>query len=474
MARTLPTAHWPLLTAHCPLLTVFCLLLTAYCLLPTVSFALGPHEVLLLANRQSPRSLELARTYAAMRQIPEVNLVALDLPASPGVEMTPAEFTARIWGPARQAIRERGLGDHILAWVYSLDFPVRITATPALSLQGLTFLKGRMPDAKQVEQGTYASPIFAGPETPRINGFPAQSLDVQSAWLGPDMPLPSMMLGYMGPTGNTREEILACLKTGVASDRTRPEGTVLILTNSDIRTQCRAWEFEPALRELTAQTISARMTHTPPVDPDGPVPLTGIMAGAAELPEIAKGQFHFRPGAIAEHLTSFGAFFDNNAQTKITEWIRAGATASAGTVTEPYSAWQKFPHARLFSFQVAGCTVLESLIQSIRCPLQILLIGEPLASPWAPRSTVTLKGLNAEVLEGPTHITAEIAPCDGEVFSRFMFLVDGKTLQPSGKSPATTLDPASLPSGRHALRVVAYKVGAVRSQIFVEKTFEVK
>ena len=409
-----------------------------------------------------------------MRQIPEVNLVALDLPASPAFEISPSDFTAKIWHPARQAIRERGLGDHILAWVYSVDFPLRITTTPALSIQGLTFLKGRLPDPVEVEKGTYGSPIFAGPDSPRIAGFPAQSLDVQQAWLGPDMPVASMMLGYMGHNGNTREEIFACLRAGVASDRTRPEGTVLILTNGDIRTQCRSWEFEPALRELKALEITALMSPSPPTGPDGPVPLIGVMAGAADLPEIARGQFHFRPGAIAEHLTSFGAAFDNNGQTKISEWIRAGATASAGTVTEPYSAWPKFPHARVFSFQVAGCTTLESLIQSIRSPLQILLIGEPLANPWAPRSTVTLTGLKTGMLEKATHLTAEITPHPGEMFNRFMFLLDGKTLQPPGSSPTLTLDPAAMKSGPHKLRVIAYKVGSVRSQIFAETLFEVK
>ena len=353
---------------------LFCLLSIVFCLLSRDTFALGPHEVLLLANRHSPRSLEMARDYAIMRQIPEQNLVVLDLPSGSSAEMLPTEFMAKIWNPARQASRERGLDDHILAWVYSVDFPIRIAANPPLSIQGLTFLKGKMPTDEQVKTGTYASPIFAGPEIPRSSGFPAQSLDVLSSWLGRDMPLPNMMLGYMGANGNTREEILACLKTGIQADRTRPEGTILILTNIDIRTLCRSWEFELAARELKAQDIMALIASSPPIGGNEPVKLSGLMAGSAELPEIAKGQFRFRPGAIAEHLTSFGAAFDNNAQTKITEWIRAGATASAGTVVEPYSIWMKFPHARVFALQAMGCTILESLSQSIRCPLQTLLI----------------------------------------------------------------------------------------------------
>ncbi len=463
-----------LLTARCRLPTARRLLITVYCLLASSALALGPHEVLLLANRNSPRSLEIARAYAAMRDIPEENFVALDLPATPIFEITPADFTTKIWNPANQSIRERELDDHILAWVYSVDFPIRIAGPPSLSIQGLTFLKNKIPDTALVERGTYCSPLFAGPETPRLSGFPAQSLDVQSSWLGQDMPLPSMMLGYMGQNGNTLEEIMACLKAGLKSDRTRPEGMVLILTNSDIRTLCRAWEFGPALRELNAQGIATLLAQTPPTNKNDSDQLIGLMAGAAEIPGITNNLFHFLPGAIAEHLTSFGAAFDNNQQTKITAWIRACATASAGTVTEPYSIWMKFPHARVFSYQVAGCTILESLIQSIRCPLQSLFIGEPLANPWAARSRMTIQGLTDNVLLQRTSLSANITFLDGDVFSRFVFLLDGKTLQASSKSSEVPLDPATMTIGHHKLRVVAYRVGSVRSQIFAETSFEVR
>ncbi|MEI6563238.1 MAG: TIGR03790 family protein [bacterium] len=439
--------------------------------LASTAFALGPHEVLLLANRHSPRSLEIAREYAALRNVPGVNLVELDLPENPALEMTPDEFTKTIWAPACLAIRERGIGDHILAWIYSVDFPIRITSTPALSLHGITFLKGRLPEKEWTEKGTYASPLFAGPGAGQTHGFPAQSLDVLNAWLGQDMPVPSMMLGYMGPNGNTREEIMACLRAGVKSDRTWPDGTITLVTNNDVRTLCRTWEFAPVIRDLKAQGIATVITNAFPSNPDGQI---GLMSGIADVPGISTRPFNFLPGAIAEHLTSFGAVFDSNSQTKITEWIRAGATASAGTVVEPRSIWMKFPHARVFSLQAAGCTILESLTQSIRCPLQILLLGEPLASPWSPLSTLVIRGLEDGSFAKRKPVTAVIQSRRNEVFNRFMFLLDGRTLQAVGNNPETILDPATLTQGPHTLRVVAYKVGSVRSQIFAETSFEVK
>jgi hypothetical protein len=445
--------------------------LSVVLLLAQSAFALGPHEILLLENRNSPRSRELARDYASLRQVPDSNLVSLDLQATPSLEMSPDDFTRLILKPAQEAAVKQGVSDHILAWVYSLDFPIRITSTPPVSLQGITFVKGKLPPQDDIGRGTFVSPLFAGPDNPSHPGFPAQSLDVQLSWQGKDFPIPSMMLGFMGPNGNTREEILACLRTGSRSDRTRPDGTVGIVTNSDVRSLCRQWEVAPAARELSAHAITTLITNDYPRQN---LALTGIMTGAADIPALSAGRFTFHPGAIADNLTSFGAAFENKGQTKISEWIRAGATASAGTVTEPLSIWTKFPIARVFAHPVAGCTILESYFQAIRCPLQILIIGDPLACPWGPASSISLDGLPAGPLAERRVVSASVNSRESEFFNRFLFLLDGRTLQAAGRSPELTLDPAAIPAGKHKLRVVAYGVGSVRSQIFFETELEVK
>jgi len=432
--------------------------------------ALGPHEILVLANTNSPRSMELARDYAALRHVPAVNLVALDLPNTPPLDISPADFNKTIRDPARKAIKERGLDDHILAWVYSVDFPIRATSTPPLSLQGITFMRGEVPASDIITRGAYASPLFAGPATPGMSGFPSQSLDVQREWIGPAIPVPSMMLGFMGTNGNTREEIWSCLNTGVASDGTAPQGTVYIVTNTDVRTLCRAWQFAPVVRELGTLDLTATLTNGYPASG-----IAGLMSGAADIPMPPAGPpSPFLPGAFAEHLTSFGAAFDYPGQTKITSWIRAGATASSGSVAEPLSVWGKFPHARIFSHQASGCTLLESVFQSVRCPLQLLVIGEPLARPWAPASTLSLQGLESGVLDKRITVTAVLHSRRNEVFPRYLFLLDGRTHRNLTKSPETVLDPVTLPRGRHVLVVVAYRTGSVRSQVFAEMPFEVK
>jgi hypothetical protein len=367
-------------------------------------------------------------------------------------------------------VKERGLEDHILAWAYSVDFPTRIKVDPAVSIQGLTFLRNRLPPtADDVAKALYVSPLFAGPERPRDPGFPSRSLDSAGNWQGKDAPLPSMMLGFMGPNGNTREEIAACLQRGLRSDGAAPEGKIYFATNTDVRARCREWEFPSAVKELHGMGVQALITNALPDEGEA---ILGIMAGAADIDMGPKREFV--PGAMAEHLTSFGAMFEGGGQTKITEWIRAGATASAGTVTEPMALWPKFPHARFYVHLAAGCTMLESFYQSIRCPLQILTIGDPLAAPWAPASQVNLRGLEKELVRGRVSVTAVVQARHGEWFNRFLFLLDGKTLGPAGRDPTVTIETAALAPGRHTVRAVAYRVGTVRSQIFAERSFTVE
>ena len=342
--------------------------------------ALEPGQLLVLANGRSPDSVEVARAYMRLRHIPEANLVRLSVPVFPpgrAWALSPADFTRRIWDPAWKVMRERGIEDRILAWAYSVHFPIRITTVPALSIQGLTFLRNRLPDQAAVRRGTYSSPLFAGPTEADGRSWPAEGFEASRARLGKDMPLPSMMLGYTGLRGNTKEAVLGCLERAAAADGTAPAGVVYFVTRDNVRSTCRDWQYPAAQRELTALGIEAVITNRMPV---GRTNLLGLMTGAAVV-DPGRGN-RFLPGSMAEHLTSAAANFRARYQTKLSVWIDAGAAASAGTVSEPFALWPKFPNARFFVHYASGRTMVESFFASIRCPLQILLVGDPLTRPW--------------------------------------------------------------------------------------------
>jgi uncharacterized protein (TIGR03790 family) len=92
---------------------------------------------------------------------------------------------------------------------------------------------------------------------------------------------------------------------------------------------------------------------------------------------------HFLPGALADHLTSYGGQLTDSTQMSSLRWLEAGATASYGTVVEPCSHPQKFPLPVVAMLVYGGgATAIEAYWKSVRTPGQGNFYGEPLARPW--------------------------------------------------------------------------------------------
>lgn len=107
------------------------------------------------------------------------------------------------------------------------------------------------------------------------------------------------------------------------------------------------------------------------------------LTGLAQVPNLDR--LAFVPGALADHMTSFGGQLDgSSAQMSAQAWLDAGATASYGTVSEPCNHAQKFPHPQaLLLHYLQGSTALEAYWKSVAWPSQGVFIGEPLAAPFA-------------------------------------------------------------------------------------------
>lgn len=115
------------------------------------------------------------------------------------------------------------------------------------------------------------------------------------------------------------------------------------------------------------------------------------MTGRERIPDIATNTY--RPGAFADHLTSFAGSFTStcspDGQMNVLCWLEAGVTASYGTVVEPCNHRQKFPDARVLTdVYFRGATVLEAAWASVAWPGQGVFVGEPLARPFGSRLTV--------------------------------------------------------------------------------------
>lgn len=207
------------------------------------------------------------------------------------------------------------------------------------------------------------------------------------------------MLAVVHPRGSTVEQATEVLTRAASCDSTFPDASFWFTYTNDVRTNPRFPQLGDTLlwlkkTESDAEIIFSNM----PNSKSGPC--AGLMLGVADIP-IDERKWSFVPGAISENLTSLSAKFDTPAQTKITKLLHAGAAMSCGPVFEPYNLPFKFPHAMMYGFYASGVSAIEAFYLSIRSPYQVLILGDPLAQPFA-QSPVDWVVISQESSEVPS------------------------------------------------------------------------
>jgi uncharacterized protein (TIGR03790 family) len=422
-----------------------------------------PHRVAVLVNENSQNSKKAANVFAALHGVPDGNLIELNLPDSivtGRAECSPAEFMQYIYEPAQKIIEGRGLTNQVLAWIYSVDFPIRVVTSSndrqQMSLMGLTFTRGKVPAMEMIEKGQFISPLFAGPVKEGSPKNPPRSFDVWQGGLKEKMPLPSMMLGYTGIHGTDMGTVLKCIENGMRARQSGPQHPVaLVKTDDKARSGPREWQYADVKAEMALRGGSVVIyTNQPPAQAN----LMGVMTGADSVKPADFGTFS--PGAFAEHLTSWSAEFQKP-QTKCTEWLKSGATVTAGMVTEPYNAWTKFPHARFFVHYASGCSAMESFYQSILSPVQVLLLGDPLSQISGLPVEIKTIGLSKEISSSlDSSFVAEAKfPIPAKVIYSALF--DGKQIKEADNISLIELPFKEAGDGYHEVRIIAQAVSLV-------------
>jgi hypothetical protein len=461
----------------------------------------GPENVLLVINRQSPDSLCIANHYAALRHIPPNNLLFLDW--DPKQENTDVDtFREKILRPVLvAAMRPSGgqpiPGRQIDCVVYSSDFPwgIRIDEdvkkfvaaqekqeegkseksaanaadwtkylTPVASINGLTYLWE--PVINRVFYLNLQSNWYARTGAPEQAKEPTLGFSSATAY-GPHgeagtVPgrhyLLSMMLGVTAGRGNTREEVLGYLDRSAAADGTHPRGTIYFVQNNDIRSKVRQGGFPEAVQKLKNLGVAAEdLVGTVP---EGKNDVQGAMLGVPSF-DWKASHSTILPGAICEHFTSFGGDLHSGAQqTPLSEWLRYGAAAASGTVTEPYSIPNKFPSPMMQVHYARGCTVAESYYQALLCPYQLLIVGDPLCRPWADIPEVTVAGLTAgETVHDALKLKPKARFAGGVEAGHFEMILDGLKVHECPPDGSLEIDTALLADGAHEIRVAAAAKG---------------
>lgn len=313
---------------------------------------LAAEHVAVVINSDDPLSEAIGTYYQQARQIPPEQVLRIRFPAHRS-DLDPARFMAI----RRHLLRHTPPRVQVYALAWAKPYRVGCQSiTSAFSL------------------GLHASLCADGCQPTALSRYYARG-DIARPWDGLRI-RPSMLLA-----STSAEHAKALIDRGVAADGSAPRGTVYLMSTSDGKRNARFAEYIRAEKlnnpDLRMQLIKGDVLEKA-------MDVLGYFTGLIQVPAITTNRY--LPGAIADHLTSFGGQLTDSPQMSALRWLEAGATASYGTVLEPCNFAAKFPDpGLLFTYYRRGDSLIESYWRSVAMPGQGVFIGEPLARPWPRR-----------------------------------------------------------------------------------------
>ncbi len=312
-----------------------------------ISDGLKPKDLAIVVNIADPLSVQIGEYYRKRRRIPKQNWIEVALPTHQ-TELSPIDF--------RKLQRQLQRQTHPSIQAYALTWaaPYRVGCMSITAAFAFGF------DEKYCAQGcevTAPSPYFNQDSSEPYRDFRVR---------------PTMAIA-----ATTFPKAKALIDRGIRSDYDRPKGTAYLLSTSDGARNVRARDFWLAFQaagDFAVEQISADQLRD----------RRDVMFYFTGLTQVEKLRSNrFLPGAVADHLTSFGGMLTDSSQMSSLRWLEAGATGSYGTVVEPCNFPQKYPHpAVLIHHYRRGDTLIEAYWKSVLWPGQGIFIGEPLAKPF--------------------------------------------------------------------------------------------
>jgi uncharacterized protein (TIGR03790 family) len=379
------------------------------CALAVRTFGAGSGlNTVVIVNQISSNSCALGNYYAERRQVPPDNVLRISW-AGANISWTSAEFQTSLLNPLLSMLATRQLTNQIDYVVLSMDIPFQTLNGPVVN--GTTSAL------------FYGLKTNSGPEAANItNSYAASEAIFRTA-------KPATAPGYSFLTTMLTADSLAqamqLVDQGVASDGTFPSGTVVLAKSSDYLRNVRYHEFDNVMFNTRIRGRYA-MRREDSDSPSGQTNLLGYQTGLANF-SISPGTFV--PGAMADSLTSYGGvIFGPSGQTSLLAFIYAGASGSYGTVTEPSPDTRKFPDPQVYFYQSRGFSLAEAYYQSISIPYQGLIVGEPLAAPFAATGSGQWIGIASNaVLSGVAPLTVRFASASADCpLQQVDLFVDGK------------------------------------------------
>jgi len=323
-------------------------------------------ELGLVINTKDPVSVALGAHYQLKRAVPQANIVKLAFPASSDV-IKPAEFK-----PLKAKV-DAALGPKVQVLALTWMKPYRVGCMSITS----AFALGH--DAKYCNDKA-TSGKSCGPTAPVLYYKSGSTRPYTDFKIRPTMALASV----------TAAQGKQLIDRGLAAEATLPAGDGYLVRTTDKARSVRYQQFQVSITQLghaSGLKLSYIDNSKGPASGNlisGKKGLLFYFTGLTSVGQIASNTY--RPGAVADHLTSFGGRLvppGTKGQMSALRWLEAGLTGSYGTVVEPCNYPQKFPDTRIFMpYYFMGNTLVEAYWKAVSWPGEGVFIGDPLARPF--------------------------------------------------------------------------------------------
>ncbi len=402
------------------------ILLLTYC---STGWALEPNEILVVANANNAASVRLARYYGERRHVPSRNVVPLSLGTPLRDTIGRADYEQHLAGPIRRLFLTRKDLGGIKCLVTTYGVPFRVGPREPLAghdaqLKQLRQLleqekeataelerKGQTDSvAHRVHQ---LGAVQVQADIDRIMGKETgASVDSElslvlcndyelyrwqpNALRNPTAPQPFKTLMVARLDGPNYGIAKGLIDKALAAEEKGLTGTAYIdsrgLFGKDAYSYCDQSLRDLALLIRLRTSLSVKEERTAELFPPGSCPQTALYCGWYSLAKYVDA-FEFVDGAVGFHIASSEAvsLHDPNSTQWCPSLLKHGITATLGPVAEPYL--HSFPEPKAFFGALfdGHCLVEAYYLTAPFNSWQLVLIGDPLYTPF-PKSLAPASG----------------------------------------------------------------------------------
>ena len=404
----------------------FLLIMASLCLCPlTARAGGGPQNVLVIIDEAAPDSVAIGEYYLQVRDIPAGNVLRLNAP----VLDTFDDVINNLATPIKDYVATQGIEDQIDYLVLTKGIPYKFSGKRD-SVASILFSE---------ETDTWPGYCYLGKvELRNPYAYKAEYFDYNIQYEKGSIPLKNRRLVMM-LSGFSVAGAMNNIDSGGSSDETEPLGTIYMFSapydsahpTTTARLYPRHDQIPGARAALTSLGIASEhyvvASESQASLYDAP-DVMGYLTGAARVEVLSNTYW---PGSVADHLTSFGGDLLNaGGQMSILEFTDQGVAGSSGTVTEPCNYQQKFTNALLYERYAVGFNLAEASWMSLVQPWQTILVGDPLAQPWAVKPLVTINApFEGASTTGLIELDVWATHPRGDHLSRMDLFIDGKFAQ---------------------------------------------